>query len=359
MKGFLVFSVLLLLFGTPAIADTVSLSITENCSAKDRGFFEDPVDYLSFTITLSKIEGIWGKKNVWDIKTIDEKEPYSNRIYTDFSYQDILNKEKLPKGKSNYGYSRTWYSRTDDLIRDKKYLKFRVVEDDPKSIKMEIKSYGPYLGVKEGDRIFAGDWKLIVAILDSLIFELHESRLFIDFKDEPDNPDVSVNSLFPQEKSIGSYPGILVSRAYERTKFLATIPIVMDQRKNGIISLNCHAKIDEIHKSRKVKDTLIVIAGIIAVLVLLILIWRVIKRVKKSATEKANSIIKMRKERQKELKELKIAEIAEDEAIRNQIRETMDVSSSSKEDLQKIINRAIEKGDTETAQALLKILENK
>jgi hypothetical protein len=58
---------------------------------------------------------------------------------------------------------------------------------------------------------------------------------------------------------------------------------------------------------------------------------------------------------QERVHEYRVQKIAEDEAIRATVKKSMENSDDTSE-LQELINKAVAKGDTETAQALLEIL---
>lgn len=61
---------------------------------------------------------------------------------------------------------------------------------------------------------------------------------------------------------------------------------------------------------------------------------------------------------QERLHEYRVQKIAEDEAIRVTVKKSLESSDDTNE-LQELINNAVAKGDTETAQALLVVLNNK
>ena len=99
---------------------------------------------------------------------------------------------------------------------------------------------------------------------------------------------------------------------------------------------------------------------IIAILFGLFIVYIILKNIKKFIIKKISigkeKLIDIKKEKE----EQRIRNIAEDESIRASVKKTM-LNSSEEElqDLQKLINNAISKGDSETAQVLLKILEKK
>lgn len=65
-------------------------------------------------------------------------------------------------------------------------------------------------------------------------------------------------------------------------------------------------------------------------------------------------------ELKKERAHKRIRDIAEEESIRANVKKTIDDSEDDElEDLQNLINKAVAKGDSETAKALLKILNKK
>ncbi|MDB2562202.1 hypothetical protein N9X61_01210 [Sulfurimonas sp.] len=67
-----------------------------------------------------------------------------------------------------------------------------------------------------------------------------------------------------------------------------------------------------------------------------------------------------RKKKEKITRDKKIMEITEEESIRASVKKSIDKSEDDElEDLQNLINKAVAKGDSETAEALLKILDKK
>lgn len=55
----------------------------------------------------------------------------------------------------------------------------------------------------------------------------------------------------------------------------------------------------------------------------------------------------------------KVQKIAEDEAIRATVNKAVNEDTEDGKELQELINKAVAKGDTETAQSLLAILERR
>jgi len=102
------------------------------------------------------------------------------------------------------------------------------------------------------------------------------------------------------------------------------------------------------------------IAIIIAILFGLFILYIILKNIKKFIIKKISIGKEKLIEIKKEKEEQRIRNIAEDESIRASVKKTMlDSSKEELQDLQKLINNAIAKGDSETAQTLLKILEKK
>jgi len=96
---------------------------------------------------------------------------------------------------------------------------------------------------------------------------------------------------------------------------------------------------------------------ILAYIILIIIFYKILKAVISKIYKKTKqSMTDIQNKRQ----EIKIKKIEEDEIIRANIKKSIhDKQNNEIEDLQEIINSALAKGDTETAQSLLKILNNK
>jgi hypothetical protein len=95
----------------------------------------------------------------------------------------------------------------------------------------------------------------------------------------------------------------------------------------------------------------------LAYILFIIILYKILKAVIPKIYHKTKQSVN---ELQKKKQENKRKKIEEDEIIRANIKKTInDEQKNEIEGLQEIINNALAKGDTETAQALLKILNNK
>jgi len=96
---------------------------------------------------------------------------------------------------------------------------------------------------------------------------------------------------------------------------------------------------------------------ILAYLIGLVFIYKILKKLIPYLYKKDKYYIKQFQEKKQNYK---IKRIEEDEIIRTNIKKSLnDEQTNEIEDLQEIINNALAKGDTETAQSLLKILNKK
>ena len=93
---------------------------------------------------------------------------------------------------------------------------------------------------------------------------------------------------------------------------------------------------------------------------LLVLLIVFLKKILQAIKAQMTAIKTKKLETKREKKEEKIRELVEEEAIKASVQKS--IKNSDEEDmilLQEMINKAIAKGDTETAQALLKVLNSK
>jgi len=128
--------------------------------------------------------------------------------------------------------------------------------------------------------------------------------------------------------------------------------------------IDCQEQIDdaELKHTLKVIGTLILylIGFIFIAYILSIVINKVGNYSEKKVVDIKQKIVLSKEKFQEELKAKKIRKIVEEESIRASIRKSMDNSEEDElEDLQNLINKAVASGDSETAQALLKILNSK
>lgn len=118
----------------------------------------------------------------------------------------------------------------------------------------------------------------------------------------------------------------------------------------------CLQQIDDDKQQIFIEQLLILIGILIGLIILFFMLRALIRFIKRKA-----EVVKVKaKEREKETAERKIRNIAEEESIRASVRKSIDESNDNDlDDLQNLINKAVANGDSETAQALLKILNSK
>lgn len=118
----------------------------------------------------------------------------------------------------------------------------------------------------------------------------------------------------------------------------------------------CQSKIAKDKQIIMIKRILV----IIGILVGLYITFLIIKKVKNLIRIKIAQGKEKLKDIEKQKAEKRIRDIAEEESIRSSIKKSIDESKDDDlEELQNLINKAVAKGDSDTAQALLKILNNK
>lgn len=119
---------------------------------------------------------------------------------------------------------------------------------------------------------------------------------------------------------------------------------------------NCLKQIEKDRNEIYLKWVVAIIITIIGIFIAIRVIKALIKLSKKKISQGKDKL----KEIEKEKAEKRIREIAEEESIRASVKKSIDESKDDDlEELQKLINKAVEKGDSETAQSLLKILNSK
>ncbi len=119
---------------------------------------------------------------------------------------------------------------------------------------------------------------------------------------------------------------------------------------------SCQRVIDKDHKEFLSN----LLLKIILLIIIFIIIFYSIKSLIKISKKKISQGKEKLKEIEKQREEKRVRKIAEEESIRASVKKSIDESKNDDlEELQKLINKAVEKGDSETAQALLKILNSK
>lgn len=119
---------------------------------------------------------------------------------------------------------------------------------------------------------------------------------------------------------------------------------------------NCLEQIEKDRKEIYTKWLVSLVAIIFAIIIAIRIIKALIKISKNKISQGKNKL----KEIEKQKEEKRVRKIAEEESIRASVKKSIDESKNDDlEELQNLINKAVEKGDSETAQALLKILNSK
>ncbi|MGB5964150.1 MAG: hypothetical protein WBG65_01320 [Sulfurimonadaceae bacterium] len=126
--------------------------------------------------------------------------------------------------------------------------------------------------------------------------------------------------------------------------------VVLIDREKSLRSLNeCKQQIESDKQQRYLLIALLIVAVLGGLVTMYYIIKKIIKKIKKEA-----------KNASEKYEQHKIRKIAEDESIRSSVKKSIDESDDDElKSLQDLINKAVSKGDSETAQALLKILNSK
>ena len=123
-------------------------------------------------------------------------------------------------------------------------------------------------------------------------------------------------------------------------------PANIDQDSIKISIQSCHTDIQNQANQKLVLEVGIIALVIFGIYILFLIIRGIIRKSKKMATTASERI-----------HEYRIQKIAEDEAIRTTVNKAVRENDDELDKLQNLINNAVAKGDTETAKALLEILE--
>ncbi len=168
------------------------------------------------------------------------------------------------------------------------------------------------------------------------------------------------NLLANNSLSMSSY-GILADA--ESDKHLHSLILLAKQKqldlKNIIYTLNNYGNFTELKVVTFIMHTIFDFATYIAI-IFLIIGYFIMRRILLYLEHKLAKAKEKLEEFKKQRAEDKVREIAEEESIRASVKKSIDSSDNEElEDLQNLINKAVAKGDSETAQALLKILNSK
>ncbi len=132
------------------------------------------------------------------------------------------------------------------------------------------------------------------------------------------------------------------------TKVINKYRVIMDRDSFHQIQEECESSIQGGKSSFIARDLSIVTASLIGLWIVAIFIYQLYTKAKNTA-----KTIQLRAH------EYKVQKIAEDEAIRTTVKKAVDEDSEDSKELQELINKAVSKGETETAQSLLAILERR
>lgn len=124
--------------------------------------------------------------------------------------------------------------------------------------------------------------------------------------------------------------------------------VTLDKDAFQKIQEKCEASINSQKRSLISKDISIILASLFGLWIVVMFIYGIYTRAKIKASE-----LKIRAH------EYKVQKIAEDEAIRATVKKAIENDIDEAKELQELINKAVAKGDTETAQSLLAILKRR
>jgi len=135
-----------------------------------------------------------------------------------------------------------------------------------------------------------------------------------------------------------------------------TVPIRNFQSKFKKAETQCQKDIDDDVQEIWMFGILSVVGTILGLIISYFAIKKLIKFTKQKVQQAKEKIAEMKKEYNQQ----KIQKIAEEESIRATVKKSIDTAEDDDlDELQELINKAVAKGDSEMAQALLKILKKK
>lgn len=137
------------------------------------------------------------------------------------------------------------------------------------------------------------------------------------------------------------------------TPIIKEYEIIYDKNLLQHVKAECEEKI-VLKKNELIRNDLAIVLGAILGIGALLLVLKFIYNILKS---KAIELKVKAVELQQRAHEYKVQKIAEDEAIRATVKKAIENDIDEAKELQELINKAVTKGDTETAQSLLSILE--
>lgn len=132
------------------------------------------------------------------------------------------------------------------------------------------------------------------------------------------------------------------------TPYVKEYQIVYDKNLLQKVKEKCESSINSQKRSLISKDISIILASLFGLWIVIMFIYGIYTRAKIKASE-----LKIRAH------EYKVQKIAEDEAIRATVKKAIENDIDEAKELQELINKVVAKGDTETAQSLLAILERR
>jgi hypothetical protein len=123
-------------------------------------------------------------------------------------------------------------------------------------------------------------------------------------------------------------------------------PVKIDNKEIENVITKCQVSVKADKGLKHTKEIWIIIGSIVGVLILFLIIRTLYQQAKK-----------VYKGTSKRIHAYRVQKISEDEAIRTTVNKAIMENDDEYTKLQNLINNAVAKGDTETAKALLEILE--
>jgi hypothetical protein len=310
MKNIIIAIVLIALSVHAKDEPTVNMKIQADCRAV--GDFFDTESYTFYDIFISSDEKAWNEQSASSYELVN-----GDLVFVPINYKK-WNKPSLPKGSNTKALG---YVSIDEIQN------FNSLLQDIEHLKLNIKS--PYT-VKETTNIEKLESKW-------------QQKTKIEFK----NGKMDIVQLNPKK----IYETRDVTK-YRNTYLKINMPINEWQNAQN----KCREQISN-DKFQLNKKYIFIILGVLLSFYMLFLITKAIKNFIQNkiafAKEKFTELKKAKEEK-------RIRDIAEDESIRSNIKKSMENAQANEiQELQDLINKAVTKGDSETAQALLKILNRK
>lgn len=363
---FLIISATYLIAGSDELP-TVELKIYTDCSARKKNNdslfqYEELRDNILFEIidpnNLKGITSFGENPNDYstpqttfestyyeDIKTskiVDTSKKYDYSYIPDVNYFIENSNEKIHISHNktiNYNYKTSEFSAEQNLIS------FVSVQYSSGSIQFTSEYRN---GIHLIEKIFSDENAKFVAKYKLLEGKVTTEKKEVRVKERGKFSSIQiVNGKLVEAKPVIKNIDVYNLEKSE-TPYVKEYQIVYDKNLLQKVKEKCESSINSQKRSLISKDISIILASLFGLWIVIMFIYGIYTRAKIKASE-----LKIRAH------EYKVQKIAEDEAIRATVKKAIENDIDEAKELQELINKVVAKGDTETAQSLLAILERR